>query len=265
MRRWLLFLALSVSGAGLAWAQLVRMPLLTAPPYGMVDSQGQMAGLYPDVARALAREAGLQVQIELVPFARAANEVAKGGGDATIMMSTAFSENKAVEAVVVFYTRQILLVRPGLKVAASAGLSQLTIGRLNGGCQSLADQQSETIKFQEINSQSSGVGMLALGRIDAFCSTEEAVRAEIRSQGMEARLHNAQVIELGARPVWLMLAPKLTPPVGQALVEAVKRMQKSGELLKIFRSHLGSAYQLQTQEKVPAGKHVPVANRPQTQ
>ncbi|MDT8991140.1 transporter substrate-binding domain-containing protein [Curvibacter sp. APW13] len=251
MTRWLLVFVAAVCLWSEASAQVVRMALLTAPPYGALDSEGRASGLYPDIAQALEQATGLDVQVELVPFARAANEVAKGGADATIMMANAFSDGKAVEAVVVFYTRQVLLLRPGLQLGVDRSLNGLTIGRLNGGCQALAERTGAAVKFQEINSQASAVGMLALGRIDAFCSTEEAIRAEIRNQGLEAKLRAAKLMELGARPVWLMLSPTLAPAVAEKLVAGVKRLQKSGQLATIFRNHLGSAYRLQTQEKTP--------------
>lgn len=265
MGRCVLCVVLLFFGCSALRAQVLRMPLLEASPYGVVDAQGNKVGLYPDIAQALARETRMPVEIALVPFARAANETAKGGGDATIMMSTAFSESKAVEAIVVFYSRQVLLMRPGLKAPDRKALNGLTIGRLNGGCQVLASPPGETIQFQDINSQGSAVGMLALGRIDAFCSTEEALRAEIRNQGLEEKLRTAQVLELGARPVWLMLSPKLSKPVGLALVDGVKRMQRSGELARIFRKHLGASYRLQTQENASSEKDGAGVNRPETQ
>lgn len=265
MIRLLLVLGMAVCLWSEVSAQVVRMALLTAPPYGSLDREGRASGLYPDIAQALEQTTGLVVQVDLVPFARAANEVARGGADATIMMANAFSDGKAVEAVVVFHTRQILLLRPGLQRAADQNLSGLRIGRLNGGCQALAERAGPPLTFQEINSQASAVGMLALGRIDAFCSTEEAVRAEIRSQGLEAKLRSAQVIELGARPVWLMLSPNLAPSIAEALVDGVKRMQRSGQLATIFRAHLGTAYRLQTQEKASAAGTGPGTNRSTTQ
>lgn len=265
MRQLLLFAAFLFLGTVAAHASGVRMALLTAQPYGMVDSNGKPAGLYPDIARALSLEAGVPVQVELVPFARAANEVARGGADATIMMSNAFSDNKAIEAVVVFYTRQILLLRPGLESPTTAGLEKLSIGRLNGGCQSLADDASIHVQFQEINSQESAVGMLALGRIDAFCSTEEAVRAAVKQQGLEEKLGRSQVVELGARPVWLMLSPALPRSTGDALVGAMTRLQKNGKLAGIFREHLGAGYVLQLQEKRAPARPDGTGNRPKTQ
>lgn len=261
----ILLLVVGLACGGPAHAQSVQMSLLTAPPYGSLDSHGQSFGLYPDIARAMAKVTGLDIHVDLVPFARAANEVAKGSSDATIMMSNAFSDSKAVEAIVVFHTRQILLLRPGLQLGRDQSVAGLTIGRLNGGCQTLVEQAGVPVRFQEINSQESAVGMLALGRIDAFCSTEEAVRAEIRKQALESKLRGTQVVELGARPVWLMLSPTLAPSVGQTLVDGMRRLQKNGRLSAIFRSHLGSSYRLQTQERALSAKGGPGATRLFTQ
>ncbi len=60
------------------------MPLLNAPPYAWSDANGQAQGLYPDIAVALAKVTGLEINIDVVPFARAARTVADGSADATL-------------------------------------------------------------------------------------------------------------------------------------------------------------------------------------
>ena len=225
---------------------VVTMPLLAAPPYGWLDAQGQPQGLYPDIAVALAKISGLSIRVEIVPFARAATLVAKGSADATLMFSNAFTAGKATEALTVFYATQVVQLRPGLMVLGRSGLGPLRLGRMNGGCKELTEDQRMTWRFQDLNTQDSGLQMLAAGRLDGFCTTTEALADAMASSGLQARFDKSQVIALASKPVWLMLSPKVSPDVAKRLEAGVRQLQSSGELVRIFKARLGSGYTLRT-------------------
>lgn len=200
-------------GAMMAFAQaccagkvLVNMPLLDAPPYAWLDVHGHAQGLYPDIAFALAKETGLDIKVAVVPFARAGSMVANGSADATLMFSNAFTAGKVNEAHVVFYAMQVVQMRPGLSVQDRQGLTPLKLGRINGGCMDLAGDTSVEWKFQELNTQVSGVRMLASKRIDGFCTTSEALADALTSSGLAAHFSRAFIFELASKPVWLMLS-----------------------------------------------------------
>jgi len=220
------------------------MPLLAASPYGWLDAQGQAQGLYPDIAVALAKVSGLTIRVQIVPFARAASLVAKGAADATLMFSNAFTAGKATEALVVFYATQVVQLRPGLTVAGRSGLGPLRLGRMNGGCQELTEDQRVEWHFQDLNTQESGVQMLAAGRLDGFCTTTEALVHAMTSTGLQTRFEKSQVLALASKPVWLMLSPKVSPDVAKRLEAGVRQLQGNGELARIFKARLGPGYLL---------------------
>lgn len=221
------------------------VPVLQSRPFGWVDASGRAQGLYPDIAAALAKQTGLAIRVEVVPFARAASMVASGAADATLMFRNAFTKGKVVEALVVFHTQQIVLMRPGLKVAGRSALAPLDLGRLNGGCQELSDDSSVAWRFQDLSSQESGVRMLLAERIDGFCTVNEALLDALSSAGLEASFADAQRLVLASKPVWLMLSQNLSPETTARLVRGMTELQKNGELARIFKSALGSRYVLQ--------------------
>ena len=223
-------------------AQVLSMPIVDAPPYGWQDAKGQPQGLYPEVAAALGREAGLPMKIEVVPFARAATLVASGNADATMMFSNAHTSGKAIEARVMFYFTQIVQLRPGLKIGSRRELDALQIGRINGGCRELADDSSVAWRFTELNTQESGLRMLLAGRIDGFCSTTEALSQAQLQSGLQLQFAQAQQMVLGSKPVWLLLSPRLPAPTAARLDAAARQIQRSGELARIFKSVLGPGY-----------------------
>lgn len=222
------------------------MPLLAAPPYAWLDVKGKPQGLYPDIAAALAKATGLAIKVDVVPFARAATLVANGSSDATLMFSNSFTAQKVVEVIAVFYATQVVQLRPGLTVVGRSGLGPLRLGRMNGGCQELSEDARIPFRFQDLNTQESGVQMLAAGRLDGFCTTTEALAAALAATGLQARLDQTQVLPLATKPVWLMLSTQLAPEVARRLESGVRQLQGSGELQRIFRARLGSAYTLRT-------------------
>lgn len=227
-----------------ATERAVFMPLLQAKPFGWIDANGHAQGLYPDIAAALARQSGLEIRVEVVPFARAAALVASGSADATMMFRTAFTQGKAVEALVVFHTQQVVQMRPGLKVAGRRALAHLDLGRMNGGCQELGDDHSVPWRFQELSSQESGVRMLLAARIDGFCTVNESLLDVLSGTGLDAQFSQAQRVVLASKPVWLMLSQNLAPELRAKLVRGLLELQKNGELTRIFKARLGNGYVL---------------------
>lgn len=238
--------AVLVSGPCAIAQPVVLMPLLAAPPYAWLDSQGQPQGLYPDIAAALARVTGLNIRIEVVPFARAATQVVNGAADATLMLTNTFTAGKTIQAVPVFYATVSVQLRPGLAVAGRSDLIPLRLGRMNGGCAELAEEAHGKLHFADLNSHESGVQMLAAGRLDGFCSVSEATVDALRSTGLQDRFEKAQVVALASKPVWLMLSPKVAPDVAKRLEAGVRQLQSNGELAGIFKARLGPGYKLRT-------------------
>ncbi|OYT93447.1 MAG: hypothetical protein CFE43_04205 [Burkholderiales bacterium PBB3] len=134
--------------------------------------------------------------------------------------------------------------RAAALVAGRGDLAPLALGRMNGGCQELSDDRAVPWRFQELQSQESGVRMLQARRIDGFCTVNESLLDALSSTGLEASFADAQRLVLASKPVWLMLSPGLEPELGQELVRGLAELQRNGELAKIFKARLGSRYVL---------------------
>ena len=236
--------ALAWCGLLLANERALFMPVLQAKPFGWLDASGRPQGIYPDIAAALSKQTGRVIRVEVVPFARAAALVASGTADTTLMFRTAFTQGKTVEALVAFHTQQVVQMRPGFVVNGRGELAPLALGRMNGGCQELSDDRAVPWRFQELQSQESGVRMLHARRIDGFCTVNESLLDALSSTGLEASFVEAQRLVLASKPVWLMLSPGLAPELGQELVRGLAELQKNGELAKIFKARLGGGYVL---------------------
>ena len=241
-KRLAVLLLLSTILAGSTHARTVRFALLQARPYAWVDDGGKPQGLYADIAAALGSTAKVEVTLDVLPFARAAALVSSGDMDATLMFATEKTLGKARQEAVVFYTDQIVQLRPGLPVAQRKDLAPMTIGRMIGGCQELASDTSVTWKFQDLTSQDSGLRMLAAARIDGFCTVTEAIVDAARRNGLLSVVAQGRSLVLASRPVWLLVSPTLPAESRDRLRAALTHLQTSGEIDAIFRRHLGNAY-----------------------
>ena len=250
MKKTVVVLGLWLVGLAVAAERRLNVPLLDTRPYGWSDAQGQAQGLYPDIIAALARETGLVMEVKIVPFARAASLVAGGEADVTLMFANSFTQGRAVEVAVVFYTDQVVQLRPELAPATRQALAQLKLARVNGGCLELS-QVTDTPasgfpKFQDLATQESGVQMLLAKRVDGFCTVQESLTDAINRTGTQVVFQNAQRLVLASKPVFLMVSPALPQATVQRLTSALEQLRKTGELERIFRQRLGKDYKLRS-------------------
>lgn len=226
------------------WAAPVAAPVLDSAPYGWIDALGNPRGLYPDFFMALARQTGLDIRVRIVPFARAANMVAAGNADTTLMFRNGFTEGKVIEAAQVFFTEQIVQTRSDYAIKSREQLVTKLIGRIRGGCGELANDASHAWRFYELNTQQQGVNMLLAQRIDAFCTTGEAIDFALQQVNNKTALARQNRISLGEKPVWLMFSPTLDKETRTALLQGLKQLQQNGEFARIFKRYLGNQYVL---------------------
>lgn len=222
----------------------LRFAVMDAPPFGFSTAAGTPAGLYPAILAALSAEARVPIEVQVVPFARAAHEVAGGAADGTLMFSHAVTRNRVVALAPVFLTAQTVQVGPGVAIHSRADLRPLLIGRLRGGCQELEAEAGPPWRFHELNSHQQGVEMLAAHRIDALCSTPEALDEAATRSGRQQLLDPAARWPLAQREVWLMVSSKVDPALHQPLRDGLQRLQHSGALARLFRDALGPRYHL---------------------
>lgn len=232
----------------LGHADGLRFSVIDTPPFGMVGTSGP-TGIYPSIVAAISAESRVPISVSLVPFARAAHEVAHGRADGTIMFGNAITEGKVVPVAPVFITAQVVQLAPGVKVQSIRDFEQLHIGRIRQGCQDLAANRALTLRFHELTSQRQGIDMLKAKRIQAFCSTPEALDWATARFDLAHALDPERRWIVSEKEVWLFVSTTVDPTLHQPLRSAVRKLQREGELARIFKDHLGPHYRL----TLPAG------------
>lgn len=243
--RALLCLMLSAAAILPASAATLTFAVIDTVPFGARQHHSRVAdGLYPALLREISLQSGVPIKVVLVPFARAANLVTAGRVDGTIMFRTSGTDGKTVPLVALFETGQIVQSRPGLALRRKADLAPRLIGRIRGGCKSLAADTSTAWRFYELNSQEQGVAMLAARRIDAFCTVPEALSAALNVAEAPRNIDQREQITISREKVWLLLNPAVPDPLRQKLRDAATRVRESRQMTTIFEQHLGAGYAL---------------------
>ncbi|MFN3304355.1 MAG: substrate-binding periplasmic protein [Roseateles sp.] len=218
-------LAISLAGClawPAAWAAPLRAALFDVAPYAMRSAEGQVGGRYPELLRALAREAGLTLEVELLPFARIAPQLRDGAADLTVGFATAGLEAAALPLGEVLSVESLVVTsrqRPARQVAELAGF---VIGRARGGCQDRERQALPGLTFTEVNHFASGLRMLALGRLDGLCLTREVLQHYGRETGVTPAQLDPEIV-ISRRSAQLFVRRDLDPQLRQRLAEALPR------------------------------------------
>ena len=226
--------------------------VIDAPPYAGHDASQRPDGIYPRFLASVARELGQPVEPLLMPFARAAHLASIGTVDGTIMFNNAVTDGKTVALAPLYITGQIVQAAPGLRLRSRAGLDQLLVGRIRGGCQDLEADSGKTWRFYELNTQQQGVEMLLAHRIDVFCTAPEALSAALAAFDAGHRIDPAERLTISEKPVWVLVRSGMDPALQQRLRAAVLRVRDGGALTTIFRDLLGPRYKLRLPSQAPA-------------
>lgn len=155
----------------------------TYPPFESVDSSGAIVGFDVDLVRAVAREAGLEVEVINQPFAGILPGLQQGKYDAVVSCLTITPERaREVDFTRPYYDAgQVVAVREGEEsIRGLADLKGRTIGVQMGttGHEAAAKVEGATVKaFKEI--ELAYLELLA-GRADAVVNDEPPTRIYLK-------------------------------------------------------------------------------------
>lgn len=253
LHRWrhqVLFLAcLLVMAPPSAAAQpRLNIGVIDVPPYGQ-PGQGNPQGLYPRFLAELSRDTGIQLDLTLMPFARAAHLLASGHIDGSIMFQNNVTDRKTIALAPLFVTAQVVQPRPGIALRGKTELAPLLIGRIRGGCQDLEADTSYRWRFYEVNTQQQGIDMLLAKRIDAFCSATEGLQNAAAKFDRRRELDATARFVVSQKEVWFLASGNVDAGLQQRLHDGIVRLQRNGTVARIFQEVLGPQYEL----TLPAG------------
>ena len=211
---------------------VLQVRTIAISPYG-IESQNQKSGIYYDLANLLLKNADLESEHYIYPYARIIHELKIGKTDLTIMFKYKELES-FVEYIYPLPTlSNIVIGRNGQNFTSIESLHGITLGYLRGAKFSDAIDNNSYIDKQTITDISQGVTMLSLHRVDAIIGPS----APIFSAAKELKLADdffGEPLIVSERTPWLQISKKSRHKIlSKQLKTIFSKMMVQGELDKI--------------------------------
>jgi len=209
------------------------------PPYEFLDEQGQPQGFNIHLIRALAREAGLAVEIHLGPRDERMAEFDQGKTD---VMFLSYSDERAARYQLLDQTwtlSQVVMMRPGLP-RYPRGLDDLWGMRVavdNGSVNHLLLSglpEARRPVLQVVPTRADAITAFERGEVDGVAGNHLTLRFL-----MGALADGATEVPLLARPYQLAVLPGRDLAVAPLRV-ALDRLKSTGEFDRIVEQHLSN-------------------------
>ena len=203
----------------------LRIPVFDIPPYGQDDGSGHPSGLYVELTRVIATEAGYTPRIALVPFARMLAQLNAGAADMSISFPTDSTTGTLIALEPIVGVDAIVVPRKGFAASARRDFANRKIGRIRGGCIDMSNSVDAPVELFELNSFTEGLRLLALGRIDGLCLTREVYRYYLQKDHRSASEFGEPVL-INHRDAWLFLRADAPSQMQQSLRNAVRTLKR---------------------------------------
>ncbi len=230
--RFLLLIAGLVSGMWTS-ADTVRLGTFHIP----LLSESADRGVFIDLARAVAEEAGLEAQIVLFPAQRTREAFAAGRLDGlfpalAVAMETGYSATDSFA-----YKRIYAFSRIDEPLISDAEqLRGKRVGYTEGFTYSGRLLTVSGARYQSTITDPQNIRKLVAGRIDVFLSDEMSALAAARQQGVRDRIHHDSGQPLAEYPVFFAFHDdERGRQLTQRFNQAIEALQASGELQRILQ------------------------------
>lgn len=217
-------------------ATVLQVRTIAIPPYG-IDSNGELSGIYYDLANSLLTKGGLESEHHIFPYGRIIHELKIGKTDITIM----FKYKELADYVDYIYPlpslKNVVIGRKGSNFGTIKQLEKLSIAYLRGAKFSDdIDNNPEIIK-QKVSDFHQGLLMLKKGRVDAIIGPMAPIISAAKALNLNKDFFGKPLI-VSERTPWLQISKKSKNYISAKKLESIFRhMMDQGELNKIQQKY----------------------------
>ena len=232
-------LALGVLPPARAATRPLRAVALQVAPFGMLDAQGRPGGIFVDVFRLLEKEAGLQVEISVAPYARAMAMLRSGEADLLLATSSVPIAQLAEPMGMLWQVDVMAIGRAGLALDSERDLRGLRVGIVRGADYGVPFLDGDNFTRHDTRDQLQAIRLLVEKRIDASVGTRLAIQYAIHVQGLR-REQLGSMVRIQTREVHLHLSKRRADPeLESRLRRAVEALRSSGRIDALVTSYAG--------------------------
>ena len=156
-------------------AKPLNMVMAAVEPYGIVTEDRQMTGIGYEMLKRIAEEAGLEYNINIVPFARVVSYLETGQADVTIVPPHEALDQVTIRIAPTFPQRIIVLGLAGTRYATLKDLHGKVVATLRAGSYDETFAADMAIAKYPVNNYEQGLKMLCNKRLDAIIGMEDGM------------------------------------------------------------------------------------------
>ncbi len=220
-----------------------RFASIEFEPFGYVED-GSIKGIIPDIAKAIADEADIQINITLLPYSRMVNYIKNGNADFAIFSRNSDNDDEVDYISLLFVQNVILLTKKGSPLLSHKDIYEpskiQTIGYLRGTnfCpEILLDDKLSTYELKDFTQ---GLKMLNSNRISAFLTIDNTALYESKKLGLQSSFEFPG-LSLKTIEAWLQV-PKQGSTENSLPIEkirsAAEKLKTEGKIDEILQKYL---------------------------
>lgn len=240
----LLFALTCFTGAGVpitgASAKALQFETLDIRPYGFKTDDGAVSGNLYEIANAIAKEAGIEIDNRLVPLARVIKNILNNRPICTLVIRSEYSNDISVPVANIHIDLHAgIIARKGMKLKTYDDLDGLVIGVARGSYIEHPFDSDQNLQKSFVSGDLQAVKMLQKGRVDAVAGGLSALKFNMEKVGM-ARDATEEPLILVKRVFWLHCAKSLQDgDLFDRLRSATQRLHEQGKIGEIWQRYYG--------------------------
>jgi len=180
----------------------LSLALIELLPWASNTPAGARDGILVDVAGILATLSGVRLELQLLPFARAAMMLERGQIDCMVALQASTLDQVATRLAPLSDEDIVIVGRPGTFLRSLADLKGKIVGRLRHGEYDPQFAADDSIIKYDTSSYRQSLEMLRVGRLDAVIFIRSALEFTLKSMGLTAAAVGAPLY-LGSCPLTL--------------------------------------------------------------
>lgn len=234
----LLCTVMSICNSAKAGTKRLSADVFDMPPYGFLSPDNVPTGVYYEITELIASDAGLSMDIHLIPTKRLFNRVHSGQSDLAIFLESDWSREYLVPVEPVFVDIQsVVLAKSKIDISNYQKVKALRLGIIRGTRIGHPIESDYSLQRVVTRSYLQSAKLLESDRVDAIVGVKPSLYWAIRRTGLSFE-HIGAPYPLIVSSIWLHCSPSLSSTTIEKLRQSTRSLRQSGAFDKLMQKYM---------------------------